>query len=173
MTSMRRPATAALAALLLAAGCTLQSSPDGNPATGANLAGAWRSSVQFSEGLLAPMKDLEFLYAFNGSGTMTESSNYDEAPPVTPAYGVWRQMAPNRFEAKYVFYNTKPPAKVQEIAAGGGWLPSGRGVLTETFTLAADGQAYESTIAMEMFDGAGKPMAGGGHAKGHGTRIQF
>ena len=37
------------------------------------------------------MKDLEFMYVFNVGGTMTASSNYDGAPPVPPAYGVWRR----------------------------------------------------------------------------------
>ena len=42
--------------------------------------------------ILEETKDLEFMYAFNVSGTMTESSNYDAAPPVPPAYGVWKKV---------------------------------------------------------------------------------
>ena len=42
----------------------------------ANLAGAWRGKVQFTSGAFAEIKDLEFMYAFNAGGTMTESSNY-------------------------------------------------------------------------------------------------
>ena len=41
---------------------------------------------------LAEMKNLEFLYAYNAGGTMTESSNYDEAANSSPpAYGAWKQ----------------------------------------------------------------------------------
>jgi len=116
---------------------------------------------------------LRFLYAFNAGGTMTESSDYDGAPPVPPAYGVWRQVASGDFEAKYVFYMTKPPASFKEIATGFGWLPTSRGVLTERITLAADGNSFESTMTYEAFDMADKPTTGGGVAKGHGARISF
>ena len=43
------------------------------------LIGAWRSKMQFKDGLLAEVKDLELSYVFNLGGTMVESSNYDEA----------------------------------------------------------------------------------------------
>src|SRR5215831_20302329 len=72
------------------------------------LVGAWRGSVQFSSGSLAAIKDLEFMYVFNAGGTMTESSNYDGAPPVPPAYGVWQLVADREYEAKYIYYWTKP-----------------------------------------------------------------
>jgi hypothetical protein len=52
-----------------------------------NLAGAWQGRVQFTTGAFADTKDLEFMYAFNSGGTMTESSNYDAAPPAPPADG--------------------------------------------------------------------------------------
>ena len=104
---------------------------------------------------------------------MTESSDYDAAPPVPPAYGVWREVGPNKFEAKYVFYQTKPPASFKEIASGSGWLPLSRGVLTERINLAADGNSYESTLSYEAFDMTDKPAKGGGEGKGHGTRISF
>lgn len=137
------------------------------------LAGAWRSKVQFSDGAFAAMKDLEFMYVFNQGGTLTESSNYDEAPPVPPAYGVWREVAPARFEARYFFYMTRLPAHLEELTAGGGWGPGGHGEFVETIRLAPDAQSFESDMTWEAFDSAGKPAAGGGKAKGHGTRISF
>jgi len=139
----------------------------------AELTGAWRAKVQFSGGAYASIKDLDFLYAFSAGGTMTESSNYDGAPPVPPAYGVWRRVGPQEFEAKYVFYSTKPPAKFEDIAGGGGWLPSGHGVLTERILVTADGQHFKSKIRYEAFDSAGKPAEGGGEAEGMGERIAF
>jgi len=51
-----------------------------------NLVGAWQGKIQFTTGAFADTKDLEFMYAFNAGGTMAESSNYDAAPPVPPAY---------------------------------------------------------------------------------------
>jgi hypothetical protein len=137
------------------------------------LTGAWRAAIQFRDGAFASVHDLEFMLAFHADGTMTESSNYDAAPPVPPAYGSWRRTGPRGFAAHYEFYATKPPGRLDEIVKGGGWLPAGRGVLTETLTLADDGRSYRSTLRYEAFDPAGKPVAGGGTATGRGTRMGF
>jgi hypothetical protein len=151
------------------AGCA----PSSAPAPGRSLVGAWKSQVQFTGGVLAPVKDLAFLYVFNAGGTMTESSNYDATPPVPPAYGEWRSTAANRFEAKYTFFTTSPPTDAKAFAAGAGWPPAGSGILTERITLADDGRSYDSAITLEMFDAAGKPVSGGGEAAAHGTRAGF
>ena len=137
------------------------------------LSGAWQGNVQFTNGPFAPVKDLRFLYVFNAGGTMTESSNYDGVPPVPPAYGIWREVGPNKFETKYIFYPTKAPAAFQDIAGGGGWMPTGHGVLTEMITVGADGNSYDATIKWEAFDMAGKPATGGGDGTVHATRITF
>ena len=84
------------------------------------LVGAWRSQLQVNSGAFAGMQGLEFMYVFNLGGTMTESSNYDASPPVQPAYGVWRKTGAREFEARYEFYNTKPPGAFGEIVKGGG-----------------------------------------------------
>jgi hypothetical protein len=130
----------ALAAGLLAASCTRD-----QPVQPAPLVGAWRSSVQFETGDFASIKNLEFMYVFNAGGTLTESSNYDGAPPVPPAYGVWREVAPGEFEAKYEYFATAP-SPPDQFKSGGGWLPSGRGILTERIKVSADGQTFSSTI---------------------------
>jgi len=145
-------------ALFLAAGCRTNA-PD--------LVGAWRAQVQFSDGAFAEVRDLEFLYVFNSGGTLVESSNYDSAPPVPPAYGEWRQTGPGRFEARYTFFTT------QAAADGGGWTPAGSGVLVEQIALAADGRSYESSLKLELFDAAGKPIAGGGAAKARARRASL
>jgi predicted small lipoprotein YifL len=142
-------------------------------ASAPSLVGAWRSRVQFADGAYAGIKDLEFLYVYNAGGTMTESSNYDGAPPVPPAYGAWRQTAPRRFESRYEFFVTKAPAAFDEVAKGGGWMPNGRGTLTESIELAADGGSFESTMVFELFDASGKPVEGGGRATGQGVRIRL
>jgi hypothetical protein len=169
--SMPRLCRTAITALAFAslAGCT----PAAGPAPGPALAGAWESQVRFSGGVLAPVKDLAFLYVFNAGGTLTESSNYDASPPVPPAYGEWRATAPGRFEARYTFFTTSAPADAKAFAPGSGWPPAGSGVLTERITMAADGRSYDSSIKLEMFDMAGKPVAGGGEATAHGTRVGF
>src|SRR5262245_61852309 len=100
------------------------------------LVGEWRAQLQFTSGAFAAVKDLEFMYVFNLGGTMTESSNYDAAPPVPPAYGIWRRTGPREYEAKYEYYATRPPAAFDEIASGSGWLPAGRGVFVDHITLA-------------------------------------
>lgn len=157
----------AFATLLLAACCAAE-----RPALPPALVGAWRSSLQFTTGALASIKDLEFMYVFNAGGTLTESSNYDGAPPVPPAYGVWRAIGTNEFEAKYEFYVTAP-SPPEAFKTGAGWLPSGRGVFTERTTVAADGQSFTSIIRYEAFDTKGQPAPGGGEATGRATRIRF
>jgi hypothetical protein len=138
-----------------------------------NLVGAWRGKVQFTSGAFAETKDLEFMYAFNVGGTMTESSNYDAAPPVPPAYGIWRKVGPREFEAKYEFYVTKAPAAFAEIAKGGGWSPAGRGVFVERIAVSEDGGTFSSKIRYDQYDTAGKPAEGGGEATGRAVRLTF
>jgi hypothetical protein len=157
---------------------TLCSGCSGSPASrssaaGDNLVGAWRGTVQFSSGALAAVRDLEFLYVFNAGGTMTESSNYDAAPPVPPAYGIWRQTGPRQFEAQYVFYVTQPPATLDELSKGNGWSPAGRGVLRQTITLSADGRTFDSTLRYDVVDGAGKPVETHASATARATRMEF
>lgn len=172
---MRMRASVPFALLtLLGAACRPAPQP---PAAGDNptldLVGQWRASLQFTSGAFAPVKDLEFMYVFNQGGTMTESSNYDAAPPVPPAYGIWRRLGEREFEVKYQFYVTKAPSAFAEIARGGGWEPAGRGVFLERITLAEDGRTFSSKIEYEQFDPSGKPAAGGGKATGRGVRLAF
>jgi hypothetical protein len=170
--SMIRIGRSLILALALASLASCSRAPE--PASAPALIGAWRSSVQFSGGVLGSVKDLEFLYVFNEGGTMTESSNYDGAPPVAPAYGEWRPTgSPGAFEAKYTFFTTGPPSDVKLLASGGGWLPTGSGVLTERIAVAADGRSFNSRMTLEMFDKIGKPIAGGGEATAHATREGF
>ena len=163
-----------LLAGLLATGCRPESSAggDGDPATH-DLVGQWRAKLQFRSGAFAAVKDLEFTYVYNVGGTMTESSNYDAAPPVPPAYGIWRRIGRNQFEAKYEFYVTKAPARLEDITESGGWLPVGRGVFWERITISEDGESFISTIRYEAFDQAGKSVEGGGEAEGRGVRLRF
>lgn len=164
----------AIATALCVSACGASHHASHDPAAaGPDLTGAWRSRLQFKSGAFASIHDLEFLYVFNAGGTMTESSNYDGAPPVPPAYGVWRKLGPNQYEAHYEFYATKAPAKLEDLTGGGGWLPAGRGVLVERITLSADGGSFTSTLRYDALDAAGKPIEGGGEAEGHGARIAF
>jgi hypothetical protein len=138
-----------------------------------NLAGAWQGRVQFTTGAFAEVKDLEFMYAFVPGGTMTESSNYDAAPPVPPAYGVWKKTGARKYEAKYRFYQSRAVSSAEEIVKGGGWGPGGYGVLWQRIALSADGNAFESRITLELFDKDGKVMAGGGEGTASGKRMGF
>jgi hypothetical protein len=104
---------------------------------------------------------------------MTESSNYDGAPPVPPPYGIWRMVDPLHAKAPYTYFNTQPPARFEDVARGGGWLPAGHGVLRERLTLAADRQSFESAITLELYDQQGTRITGGGAGTGAGTRIRF
>jgi hypothetical protein len=137
------------------------------------LVGAWKERLQFQTGAFAAIKDLEFMYVFNAGGTMTESSNYDAAPPVPPAYGIWKHVGSNEYEAKYEFYLTRIPTPAESTISSGGWLPAGHCVFKERITLSLDGNSFTSTIRYEVFDQLGKPTPGGGEAKGRGIRLRF
>ena len=159
---------AGLLVALCAAGCGRERSR-----TDRALVGAWRGGVQFPTGAFATTKDLEFMYVFNLGGTMTESSNYDGAPPVPPAYGVWRKVGERKYEAKYAYYWTKPPASFDEIAKGNGWSPGGHGVISQEITLSADGNSFESAIKYEVFDQTGKPTEKESLATAKASRFSF
>jgi len=161
----RRAVVVAISSLAIA-GCAAP------PSAKSPLVGAWRSSIQFESSAFATVKDLEFMYVFHDDRTLTESSNYDAAPPVPPAYGIWRPVGPNEFEARYEFYSMTPTA-TEAFQTGAGWMPSGRGILTERIKLAEDGASYTSTITYEALDREGKPVAGGGSAQGRGARMRF
>src|ERR1041384_8162687 len=111
---MRRPLCLAIIFLLLLAGCSAPPTPAAKAEPLSKVIGAWSSKLQFLDGPFSTTKDLELLYSINEGGTMTESSNYDGAPPVPPAYGIWRQTGANQYEARYTFYCTKPPTPRQE-----------------------------------------------------------
>jgi hypothetical protein len=138
-----------------------------------NIVGAWRGRVQFTSGAFAETKNLEFMYAFNVGGTMTESSNYDAAPPVPPAYGVWRKVGFRKYEARYQFFQSKAVTTAEELVKAGGWGPDGYGILVQKVTLSADGNSFDSRITLELFDKDGKPMSGGGEGSASGQRLRF
>jgi hypothetical protein len=157
-----------LIALSLAGGCSRDHAESTAP-----LVGAWRGSVQFTNGAFAATKDLEFMYVFNAGGTMTESSNYDGSPPVPPAYGIWRRVGERKYQAKYAYYWTKPPPSLDEITKGNGWVPGGHGVLSQEITLSADGNSFESTLRYQLFDQAGKQTGQESVAVAKATRMGF
>jgi hypothetical protein len=162
-----------IAAAALFTGICLTGCRSVPPETGPGLTGAWHGKVQATTGALTGYQGLEFMYAFNAGGTLTESSNFDGSPPMPPAYGVWRQTGPRQYECRYEFFATKPPARFDEIAKGGGWAPDGHGILTEKITLGEDGQAFTSAIRYEIYDQQGKLTDAGGVATGRAERIKF
>ena len=171
---MRTIVMSLVSVVLLTVGYATASSPPARKNSGDDsLVGAWRAKVQFKSGAFSAVKDLEFMYAFNSGGTMTESSNYDASPPVPPAYGVWKRVQPRQYEAKYVFFLTKAPKAFEDIANGGGWSPGGSGVLVEKITLSENGKTFKSTIRLDLFDEAGKPTESNSEAETQAVRIGF
>jgi hypothetical protein len=160
------PAFAAVLTFLsIPISCTSKTATDASP-----LVGAWRSTIEFETGAFAEIEDLEFMYVFNTGGTLTESSNYDGAPPVPPGYGVWRMIGPNVFEARYEYFSTAP-SESDAFLKGAGWLPSGIGVFIERIEVSVDAQTFTSTIRYEPLGMRGEPLEGGGEARGKGARI--
>lgn len=163
---------ALLSAVLLITGCT--SGPTDGSIDRGRLVGAWRSKIEFQSGPFAGVKDLEFLHAYNAGGTMTESSNYDEAANSSPpAYGVWKLTGERKYETKYVFFTTKAPDSTAGAPSAGDWWPAGHGELTERIHLSEDGRTYTSSIKLDTFDKAGKLMPGSGEGTGAAERIDF
>lgn len=174
MRTLSHLSAGAVIAMLILGACARSGSASGDASRLSDgLEGAWRSQIRFESGAFASMQDLEFMYVFNQGGTLTESSNYDAAPPVPPAYGVWRSTGPRQFEAEYIFYITAAPKKLEEVTSGGGWRPAGFGVFTEHILLSQEGQTYTSTIEYASFNTQGKPAEGAGQAQGSGKRIGF
>jgi len=172
---MRRALPLALVGVLAA--CTAQAPGGPAPASQVSppsLIGTWRAAIDVKSGAFATAKGLEFMYVFHADRTMTESSNYDAAPPVPPAYGVWRSVTGDGtvFEAKYEFFTTTA-SPADQFKAGAGWLPSGRGVFTERITVAPAGRTFTSTIRYQLFDAKGATIEGGGEATGRGVRLDF
>jgi hypothetical protein len=143
----------------------------GSRSHGHGLAGAWRAKVEFADGPYAAVKDLKFLFTFNKGGRLMESSNYDAAPPVTPAYGIWRKVGTRKYELRYEFFNTKPPKRSEDLP--GGWLPAGWGVIKETVTLAPKGNTYTSKLLFVLKDDKGNIVPGSGKATSISERMAF
>jgi len=135
------------------------------------MVGAWKGKVQFKSGAFAEVKDLEFMYVFNSGGTMTESSNYDGAPPVPPAYGIWKKTGGNKYEAKYEFYTTNPPSSFEDLKSSG-FSPAGYGVIIEEITFSDDGNFYSSHLTLAMFDKEGNHL-GVDVAEAKAVRMEF
>jgi hypothetical protein len=146
---------AALALAVVIAGCG-----GGRPETSRperpSLAGAWRAHVTFVSG---PLKGVpfQFLITYAAGGGMVESSNFDEVPPVPPAYGSWARTGPSNFKSTYVFWTTKT-ANAKDFTKG--WTFAGVGVLNENIALGKTGDAYSSSISYQLFDAEDKPLAG-------------
>ncbi len=174
MTALIRSLLAAALAVVVFTGCASRPGPAPGAAADADqLVGAWRTRITFQGGALAEMQGLEFLSVYNAGGTMTESSNYDEASNSSPpAYGAWKQTGPGRYETRYVFWTTQAAGPGEGARGNSDWWPAGHGVLTESITLAADGRTYTSTIHLDLFDRADQPVSGGGDGTGEATRIE-
>ena len=107
----------------------MQSGPQSQPIArpfALDLVGQWRARMSFESGDFAMVEGLEFMCVFNLGGTMTEVVDDDAAPPVPPPTASARRPLAG-FEVKYEFYLTATPHAVEELTAGGGWLPAGLG----------------------------------------------
>ena len=121
-----------------------------------SLEGAWRSHVTFTSG---PFKGVpfQFLITYAAGGGLVESSNFDESPPVPPAYGSWGRTGANAFKSTYIFWTSKAAAPGD---ATKGWTFSGSGILSENIRLSSTGDSYTSGIAYQLYDAKDQPIAG-------------
>jgi hypothetical protein len=120
-----------------------------------SLEGGWRAHVTFGSG---PLKGVpfQFLIMYAAGGGMVESSNFDEVPPIPPAYGSWGRTGPSNFKSTYIFWTTKTAnAKDSKV-----WTFSGLGVLNENISLGKTGDAYTSSISYQLFNTKDEPLSG-------------
>jgi hypothetical protein len=131
------------------------------------LEGAWRVQVTVESGPFRGSQ--QFLVMYSAGGGMVESSNFDEAPPVPPAYGSWVASGESGFRSTYVFFTTEA---VDRLDAGAGWEFSGSGKFRESITVGPSGNDYTSRLSYELYDTADAPLAGqSGEGYGVGRRI--
>jgi len=142
-------------ALFAGAACSNSGAPVATPKT-PSLEGGWRAHVTFASG---PLKGVpfQFLITYSAGGGMVESSNFDEVPPVPPAYGSWGRTGPSNFKSTYIFWTTKT-ANAKDFTKG--WTFSGIGVLNENISLSKTGDAYTSSISYQLFDTKDQPLTG-------------
>src|SRR5438309_1753158 len=90
---------ALLATVVLLGGTACSKSPTSSTVQSKepSLEGGWRAHVTFASG---PFKGVpfQFLITYSGGGGMVESSNFDEVPPVPPAYGSWGKTGTKTFK---------------------------------------------------------------------------
>ena len=125
----------------------------------AQLAGAWKGPIQFRTGAFAVIKDFEFMRVYNEGGTMTESSNYDGVPPTPPAYGIWKKTSDGKYMTRYEFYWNNLPPSFEELTKDGGFSPGGYGVIEENISLSEDGNSFNASVGLTMFDKSGKQIS--------------
>jgi hypothetical protein len=142
--------------VLVATGACSKSAPPAATSKPPSLEGGWRAHVTFASG---PLKGVpfQFLITYSTGGGMVESSNFDEVPPVPPAYGSWGRTGPTNFKSTYIFWTTKM-ANAKDVSKG--WTFSGIGVLNENIALSQTGDAYTSSIAYQLYDTQDKPLTG-------------
>jgi hypothetical protein len=110
---------------------------------------------------------------YSAGGGMMESSNFDAAPPVPPAYGSWATSVDGGFRSTYVFFTTEA---VDRLDAGAGWEFSGSGKFREAITVGPNGDDYSSRLSYELYDTADALLAGQsgeGYAVGRRIAVEF
>jgi len=132
------------------------------------LEGGWRARVTIASGPIAGVGQFLFTYALGGG--LVESSNFDEMPPVPPAYGSWVTTGGLNFQSTYVFFTT---VLADPNDVGAGWQVSGSGKIKEAIQLKNDRNSYASNLSYQLFDSNDGPLLGqSGVGKAVGRRIQ-
>jgi hypothetical protein len=136
-----------------------------------SLEGGWRAQVTIESGPLIGLQ--QFLLVYSAGGGMVESSNFDEVPPVPPAYGSWAATGDGNFRSTYVFFTTE---QIDSCNPGAGWAFSGSGKLREAITVATTGNDYTSRLSYELFDTSDKLLpgqSGEGHSVACRIAVEF
>jgi hypothetical protein len=135
------------------------------------LEGSWRVEVTIATGPFVGVQ--QFLVMYSAGGGMVESSNFDEMPPVPPAYGSWEATGESTFRSTYVFFTTE---SVDGQNPGAGWAHSGSGKFQESITVGPNRLDYTSRLSYQLYDVADQPLpqqSGDGFGIGRRIVVEF
>jgi len=109
----------------------------------------------------ATLRSFSALAAFAQGGTLTVVTAGQPPSLYTTGLGIWRHTQGHSYSAVYDAFLFNP---------AGVWIQTHR--ITWTIDIGDDGDTFTNTVALEILDTSGNPIATGGCAAGTATRFK-